>query len=76
MVRDRVVEEVVAELGTWEGVGEGQYPTIDSFRYREITSIVERTDHPALLIEQRTWKETPLGEVVSHWEVGSTQDLE
>ena len=62
---------IVADLvGTWQGFGQGEYPTIDSFRYRELTSIVERDDHPALRIDQQTWKETPLGEVVSHWEVG------
>jgi hypothetical protein len=71
MSRDPGVEGIVAELvGTWNGVGEGRYPTIDSFRYRETTEIVERADHPALRIDQQTWKEMPDGEVVSHWETG------
>jgi hypothetical protein len=71
MTRDPRVAAIVTELiGTWQGVGEGQYPTIEPFRYRETTEIVERVDHPALRIDQQTWKETPEGEVVSHWETG------
>jgi THAP domain-containing protein 4 len=65
------VAELVAELvGVWSGTGEGEYPTIDSFRYRETTEFTERPDHPALHFDQRTWKQTPEGETVSHWETG------
>ena len=65
------VAELVAELvGVWAGTGEGQYPTIDSFQYREMTAFTERSDHPALHFDQRTWKQTPNGETVSHWETG------
>lgn len=65
------VAELVAELvGVWAGTGEGQYPTIDSFRYREMTAFTERPDHPALHFDQRTWKQTPNEEAVSHWETG------
>lgn len=71
MSRHPEVAELVAELvGVWNGTGEGQYPTIDSFRYRETTEFIARTDHPALLFDQRTWKQTPDGEAVSHWETG------
>lgn len=71
MSRHPEVEAVVSELiGVWTGEGEGLYPTIDPFRYRETTEIVERGDHPALRFEQRTWKLTPHGEVASHWETG------
>ncbi|MGD2044431.1 MAG: heme-binding beta-barrel domain-containing protein, partial [Acidimicrobiia bacterium] len=31
---------------------------------------VARDDHPALRFDQRAWKLTPEGEVVSHWETG------
>lgn len=71
MSRHPAVAAIVNELvGTWSGEGEGQYPTIESFRYRELTEIEERDDHPALRIDQRAWRETPEGEVVSHWELG------
>lgn len=71
MSRHPDVDAIVSELvGTWSGEGEGQYPTIESFRYRETTEIVERDDHPALHFDQRAWKLTPGGEVVSHWETG------
>lgn len=71
MSRHPDVAAIVSELiGTWTGEGDGQYPTIASFRYRESTEIVQRDDHPALRFDQRTWKLTPEGEVVSHWETG------
>jgi hypothetical protein len=71
MSRHPDVEAIVSELiGTWTGEGEGRYPTIESFRYREMTEIVERGDHPALHFDQRAWKLTREGEVVSHWETG------
>lgn len=71
MSRHPAVAELVAELaGVWAGEGEGEYPTIESFHYREITEIVERPDHPALRFDQRTWKSADGAEVVSHWETG------
>jgi hypothetical protein len=71
MSRDPAVAELVSALvGTWLGKGDGKYPTIDSFRYRELLDITERDDHPALHYEQRTWRITDDGEVVSHWETG------
>lgn len=71
MSRDPEVAGLVAALvGTWLGKGEGGYPTIESFRYRELLEISERSDHPALHYEQRTWRITDEGEVVSHWETG------
>jgi THAP domain-containing protein 4 len=65
-----VAELVAGLVGVWTGAGEGQYPTIESFRYREMTAFSERPDHPALHFDQRTWKQTPEGEAVSHWETG------
>lgn len=71
MTRDAEVAELVAALvGTWLGKGGGGYPTIQPFRYRELLEISERSDHPALHYEQRTWRITEGGEVVSHWETG------
>lgn len=71
MSRHPDVEAIVSELlGTWTGEGEGQYPTIESFRYRETTEIVQRDDHPALRVDQRTWRLTNAGDATSHWETG------
>ena len=71
MSRDPDVESVVnAIVGAWEGHGEGGYPTIEPFKYRESLRITERADHPALHYEQKTWRDTGEGEVVSHWETG------
>lgn len=63
----RVVDALV---GSWSGHGEGGYPTIESFSYREELTIRDRPDHPALHYEQRAWRKTPEGEAVSHWETG------
>lgn len=71
MSRDPKVDAIVRRLvGVWEGEGEGGYPTIESFRYREVTGIDGRPDHPDLLVDQRTWKLVEDVEVVSHWETG------
>lgn len=71
MSRHPEVKPVVdALVGTWTGEGEGQYPTIESFNYRETLQFTERSDHPAVHYEQRAWRKTPDGETVSHWETG------
>jgi len=61
---------VSALVGLWTGEGEGQYPTIEPFGYRETLRVAKRSDHPAVHYEQRTWRETPDGETASHWETG------
>ena len=61
---------VSALVGQWTGGGEGQYPTIEPFAYRETLQFTERSDHPAVHYEQRTWRRTPDGETASHWETG------
>lgn len=61
---------VDALVGRWTGEGEGQYPTIEPFGYRETVVFTERPDHPAVHYEQRTWRKTPDGDTVSHWETG------
>lgn len=41
-------------LGTWVGEGEGRYPTIEDFRYREEVAFRE-VGKPYLSYVQRTW---------------------
>jgi len=41
--------------GTWTGEGRGEYPTVQSFDYRE-TLIFTRRDDKSLAYEQRTHK--------------------
>lgn len=43
-----------ALAGTWEGKGRGEYPTIESFTYREQISLLPLTDKPILAYTQRT----------------------
>lgn len=43
-------------LGTWEGVGSGDYPTIDAFGYTEHLAVRWNGIEPLLVFEQRTWK--------------------
>jgi THAP4-like, heme-binding beta-barrel domain len=41
-------------LGTWSGTGEGQYPTVDPFRYGEEMTFTHVGD-PFLAYEQKSW---------------------
>ena len=71
MPRSIEVQQVVDSLvGRWTGKGTGGYPTIDAFEYSEELRIEQRSDHPALHYEQRTWKHSEFGDVASHWETG------
>src|SRR4051794_1774301 len=49
-------------LGTWRGTGEGQYPTVDPFRYGEEMTFTHVGD-PFLAYDQKSWSladESPL----------------
>lgn len=63
--------------GTWEGEGRGQYPTINSFDYRE-TLIFTRRDDKSLAYDQRAQKryDGQTEYLVSHWENGFIRILE
>jgi hypothetical protein len=63
--------------GTWGGEGRGQYPTINSFDYRE-TLIFTRRDEKSLAYDQRTQKrfDGQTEYLVSHWENGFIRSLE
>ena len=58
-------------IGTWEGSGSGQFPTIDDFRYREGLEITGDYHGAILHYNQRTWRRlTDDGEAESHVETG------
>jgi hypothetical protein len=43
--------------GVWEGAGEGHYPTMEPFAYREQLTFAQLVDKPILGYAQRTWRE-------------------
>ncbi len=49
-----VLAPLLELVGTWEGEGTGDYPTIASFRYRERV-VFGQVGRPFLSYEQRTW---------------------
>lgn len=63
--------------GTWEGEGCRQYPTINSFDYRETLSFTRR-DEKSLAYDHRTQKcfDGQTEYLVSHWENGFIRILE
>ena len=53
-------------IGTWEGTGEGGFPTMEDFEYREHLEIRRSEAGPALHYVQETWR----GDAGSHYETG------
>jgi THAP4-like, heme-binding beta-barrel domain len=62
-----VLEPLAFLLGTWQGEGQGRYPTIEDFTYREETQFVW-PGKPVVAYQQRTW--VPPEGPPSHAEVG------
>jgi len=64
-------------VGTWNGEGRGQYPTVTSFDYRETLTFTRR-DEKTLAYEQRTQKryDGQTEWLESHWENGFIRILE
>ncbi|HSM01067.1 MAG TPA: FABP family protein [Acidimicrobiia bacterium] len=64
------VDFVSMLAGAWEGEGDGDFPTLEPFRYRERLRFAPHEDAPVLRYVQDTWRITDDGEVQSHWESG------
>ena len=56
------LEPVRFLIGSWQGPGRGEYPTIEPFAYREEVSFLPGPGKPFLSYTQRTWADdgTPL----------------
>jgi hypothetical protein len=69
---------LAALVGTWEGEGAGQYPTVAPFRYRERVSFTAGSG-PFLVYAQRTWSSEdgrPLHAETGYWRVPSRGRVE
>lgn len=57
-----LVTEFSFLIGTWQGAGRGDYPTIDAFRYRETLTFAFIPGKPFLRYEQKTMgaEDTPM----------------
>lgn len=65
-------------IGTWHGIGRGDFPTIDSFLFRETFSVRQETGRPFLVYTQDTDILAEDGSPIrkSHWEHGQLSVLE
>lgn len=57
-------------VGTWEGTGRGEFPTLEPFEYREVLEIDRGPEAPLLHYRQQTWRDKEGREAGSHAETG------
>lgn len=70
--QDKLNSQIFSRLeGTWTGEGHGEFPTVQSFDYRE-TLVFTRQTEKSLAYEQRNQKryDGQTEYLVSHWESG------
>ena len=68
---DAQLQKLLPLLGTWTGKGHGEFPTIESFDYREELTFRHRDCTPYITYEQSTVLLNSDGsQKPSHWEAG------
>ena len=70
MDHEEIWTRVSTLVGTWEGSGSGEFPTIEPFSYREMFEVSEVVAGARLHYLQRTWRTNVEPEVPSHVETG------
>ena len=74
--KESAMERLGVFIGTWQGSGRGEYPTIKPFEYEEQLSFEASPYSPLLHYEQRTKMCDPLRVAHGHWESGFVKPLE
>lgn len=69
-MQDTTWQALLSLVGTWEGDGTIEYPTMDPLVYREVLEIREGRNGPFLHYLQQTWRRDGGKEVGSHHESG------
>ena len=72
------LERLFPLIGEWEGIGKGEFPTIESFTYAETFRIHRNQDATFLTYEQQTEIIDAEGNPIrkSHWESGVLRPME
>jgi hypothetical protein len=70
--REELFEELRKLVGNWRGIGSGQFPTIEAFRYLEETAFAGNEGEMLVHFEQKSWLLDEDDNIVKplHWESG------
>lgn len=70
MDRPTTLEALLRLIGTWEGFGTIEFPTLETVPYREVLEIQEGRNGQYLHYLQHTWRQEDGREIGSHHETG------
>jgi len=70
MDKSKTWETLRRLVGTWEGTGKGEFPTISAFNFREVLEVREAQTDAFFHYHQRTWRQQDDREIGSHRETG------